>query len=75
MQNVTFDNLRIPEEGAVINRKDLGHKIAVVQFTNGTEETTTVKTEAEAKAIVMAAFKLHGDKVRGGFCATREPTA
>ena len=70
MPRITFNNL-FPAEGAVINRHDDGEKIAVVQFTDGTEVTTPVKTEAAAKMIVMAAFKRHGNKVKGGFCATR----
>ena len=70
MKRITFDNL-FPAEGAVISRHDDGKKIAVVQFTDGTEVTTPVKTEAAAKLIVMAAFRLYGKKVKGGFCATR----
>ena len=61
----------LPECGDHIDRPDRGKKIAVVQFTDGHEETTPVKNEAEAKSVVMAAFKRHGRKVVGGFCATR----
>ena len=70
MTRITFNN-SFPAEGATISRHDDGGKIAVVQFNDGTEITTPVKTEKEAKAIVMAAFKKHGDSIKGGFCATR----
>ena len=70
MPRITFDNM-FPDKGETISRHDDGKKIAVVQFTDGTEVTTPVETEAAAKMIVMAAFKRHGNKVKGGFCATR----
>ena len=62
----------LPAKGDEVYRSDAGKKIAVVQFADGTEAVTAVRTDAEAKAIAMAASKKHGSKVLGGYCATRD---
>lgn len=68
---MTYEDAVLPATGSTVSRVDQGKKIAVVQFMDGTEVTTPVANEAEAKAIVMKAFKTYGNKVRGGYCATR----